>query len=78
MAGMEGLLMGFAWLNFFILILGVLLLVGMILGFIFWIAMIVDCAKRNLSAGEKIAWMLVIIFLHDIGAVIYYFAVKKK
>jgi len=48
------------------------------LGLAFWVWMIVDCVKRKkLSDGERIAWMLVIVFLGFFGAVIYYFAVKR-
>jgi cytochrome c oxidase assembly factor CtaG len=50
-----------------------------IASFIFWILMIIDCAKRKrLTDGERIAWILVIVFLGVIGAAIYYFAVKRK
>ncbi len=46
---------------------------------VFWILMIVDCAKRKgLTEGERVAWILVLVFLHFIGATIYYFAVKRK
>jgi hypothetical protein len=40
---------------------------------VFWIWMIVDCATKEPSAGnEKIVWILVIIFTHWIGALIYF------
>ena len=40
---------------------------------VFWIWMIVDCATKESSAGnEKIVWILVIIFTHWIGALIYF------
>ena len=39
----------------------------------FWIWMLVDCATKEPSAGnEKIIWILVIIFTHWIGALIYF------
>lgn len=39
----------------------------------FWIWMIIDCATKEPSEGnEKIIWILVIIFTHTIGALIYY------
>ena len=58
----------------------VLLLVGLVLALtIFWILMIVDCATRKkLSDGERVAWILVLVFLHFIGAMVYYLAVKRK
>ncbi|MEM3154539.1 MAG: PLDc N-terminal domain-containing protein [Candidatus Woesearchaeota archaeon] len=47
--------------------------------FVFWILMIIDCAKRRgLTGGERIAWILVLVFLGVIGAAVYYFAVKRK
>lgn len=45
--------------------------------FIFWIWMLVDCIKKDFKKdSEKIVWVLVIIFLHFLGATIYYFVVK--
>lgn len=57
-----------------------LLLVGLAVFLnVFWIWMIVDCATRKkLSDGERVAWILVLVFLHFLGATIYYFAVKRK
>ncbi|MBI4150983.1 PLDc_N domain-containing protein [Candidatus Woesearchaeota archaeon] len=78
MSGLDGLLMGFAWMNLLILFLGVLMLVAAVLGFIFWIAMLVDCVRRKLPDGEKIAWVLVMVFLHALGALIYYVVVRRK
>jgi len=47
--------------------------------FVFWILMIVDAAKRkNITDAEKVVWILVLIFLHILGAIIYYFAVKRE
>jgi len=46
---------------------------------IFWILMIVDCATRKrMSDGERIAWILVLLFLGILGAGIYYFVVKRR
>jgi len=43
--------------------------------FAFWIWMLIDCATNEPSAGnEKIVWILVIIFAHWIGALIYFLA----
>ncbi len=45
--------------------------------FVFWIWMLIDCLKRDFKKeNDKIVWVLVIIFLHIIGAIIYYFVVK--
>jgi len=46
-----------------------------ILGTIFWIWMIVDCATNEPAEGnEKIIWLLIIILTHFVGAAIYFFA----
>ena len=38
----------------------------------FWIWMLVSAIQnRGLSEGEKIAWVLVIVFLHALGALLY-------
>jgi hypothetical protein len=42
---------------------------------IFWILMIIDCAKYE-SGPEQVLWILVIIFAHGLGALIYYFVRK--
>jgi hypothetical protein len=55
---------------------------GAILGVIatvFWIWMIVDCVvSPQLTGTDKIVWLLVIIFLHIIGALIYYLVGRKR
>ena len=55
---------------FFLLIIG---------SFAFWIWMLVDCIKRKFKKDdEKIIWLLVIILVQAIGAIIYYFVIKRK
>lgn len=45
--------------------------------FVFWLWMLIDCLKRDFKRDyEKIVWVLVMIFLHILGAIIYYFVVK--
>ena len=47
--------------------------------FVFWIWMLVDCIKNTrLSDTEKIVWVLVIVFLHALGALIYMLAGRDK
>jgi hypothetical protein len=49
------------------------------LSFIFWIWMIVDCATNpTLRGSDKIVWLLVIIFLHFLGAFIYFLVGKRR
>ncbi|MEK6951550.1 MAG: PLDc N-terminal domain-containing protein [Nanoarchaeota archaeon] len=46
---------------------------------IFWIWMLVDAVTRKFKSDiEKVVWVLVIIFTHIIGAVIYYLVVKLR
>lgn len=48
-----------------------------ILLFVFWLWMLIDCLKRDFKGNyDKIVWVLVLIFLHILGALIYYFVVK--
>ena len=43
-----------------------------IAGTVLWIWMIVDCATKEPSEGnDKIVWILIIVFTHVIGALIY-------
>ena len=44
-----------------------------IAGSIFWIWMLIVAATKERSTGDKILWVLIIIFTHIIGAAIYYF-----
>lgn len=45
---------------------------------IFWILMIIDVAKRKFkNENDKIVWILIVILLYWLGAVIYYFVIKK-
>lgn len=50
-----------------------------VLGTIFWIWMIVDCASNEPSEGNnKIVWILVIALTHVVGAAIYFFARRPE
>jgi hypothetical protein len=42
-----------------------------VLGTIFWIWMLVDCATREPSTNDKIVWVLIIALTHWVGALIY-------
>ena len=65
-----------AFLPFLILI--PLFLIGLAL-MAFWIWMLVDCATKEPSVGnDKIIWILVIIFTHWIGALIYFFVRRPE
>jgi cytochrome c oxidase assembly factor CtaG len=54
-------------------------LVFTLLCFVFWIWMLVDCIQnQGLSSTEKIVWVLVIIFLHALGALIYFLVGRRR
>lgn len=66
----PGLILGFIFLIIAIIALAIFM-------FVFWILMIIDCAKRKFkSDSEKVIWILLLIFLSWIATIIYYFAVK--
>ncbi len=59
-------------------LLGLIAALLSLLGFIFWLWMLIDAIRnKNLTDTEKIVWVLVIIFLNFLGAVIYLFAGRK-
>jgi hypothetical protein len=47
--------------------------------FAFWIWMLVSAVQnKGLTEGEKIAWVLVIVFIHWLGALLYFFVGHPK
>ena len=48
-------------------------------GTILWVWMLVDCATKEPSDGnDKIIWIVVILFTHLLGALIYYFVRRPQ
>ena len=46
---------------------------------VFWVWMLIDCLMNEPSEGnDKLIWVLVIMFLHLLGAAIYYFARRPE
>ena len=62
------------------ILVAMLLLSPLILAlFAFWIWMLVSAIQnKGLSDGEKIAWVLVIVLLHFLGALLYLFIGHPK
>lgn len=60
------------WILWFILGIFVLLIAGVV----FWIMMLVDAAKHK--SESQVVWILVICLTGIIGALIYYFVVKRE
>ena len=63
----------------------VLKVIGMIFGtfglvflllFIFWLWMLIDCATREFE--DKVIWIIIIIFLNILGAILYFFIIRRK
>ncbi len=45
----------------------------------FWIWMLIHAIQnKGLSDGEKIGWVLAIVFLHFLGALLYFFIGRPK
>lgn len=64
-----------------LVVLVTLLLAGAVVlaGLAFWIWMLISAIQnRGLSEGEKIAWVLVMIFVHFLGAILYFFIGHPK
>jgi hypothetical protein len=50
-----------------------------LLGTLFWIWMLVDCALYEKDQGNtKIVWILIIVFTHFIGALLYLIFQRSK
>ena len=46
---------------------------------VFWVVMIIECATKEPAEGnDKLAWILIIVFTHWIGALIYYFVRRPQ
>jgi hypothetical protein len=62
----------------FLLVLGLLLLLALFLT-AFWIWMLVDAIQnKGLTDGEKIGWVLAIVFFHFLGSVLYFFIGRPR
>ena len=66
-------MLGLAAVPIFLILLGMLICIPVGVALLaFWIWMLVSAIQnRGLSEGEKIAWVLVIVFLHALGALLY-------
>ena len=46
---------------------------------VFWIWMLISAIQnKGLTEGEKIAWVLVMVFVHFLGAILYFFVGHPK
>jgi len=47
--------------------------------FVFWIVELIDVYRREFrDPNTKLLWVLMVVFLHGLGALIYYFAGKAQ
>ena len=53
-------------------LLGVFILISTF----FWIWMLIDCLKREFK--DKIIWVILLVFTGILGAILYYFLIKRK
>jgi hypothetical protein len=51
-----------------------------LVSFVLWLWMLIDCISRKNFENEndKILWVLIIFFAGALGALIYFFVVKRK
>ncbi len=46
---------------------------------VFWFWMLIDClSNRSLRGGQKVLWLLFILFTHILGAIVYFFFGRAK
>jgi predicted transporter len=58
--------------------IGIAFLLVLVAGTVFWIAMLIDCAKNEpITGGEKAVSILIIILTRILGALVYYFARRR-
>ena len=62
-----------------VLIFSVFLVPIALASLVFWIWMLIDAIQnKGLGDGEKIGWVLAIVFLHLLGSVLYFFIGRPK
>ena len=51
----------------------------LVLIFIFWIWVLIDCATKEPETGNtKVVWTIIIVFTYVIGAAIYFFVRRPR
>ncbi len=43
-----------------------------LLGLLFWLWMIYECATREPNSAQKVLWLLLVVLVPDIGSLIYF------
>ncbi|HUC86439.1 MAG TPA: PLDc N-terminal domain-containing protein [Candidatus Acidoferrales bacterium] len=77
---MIAAIMGPEFLPVIVLLLGLCIILPLAVAlFAFWIWMLVSAVQnQGLTEGEKIAWVLVIVLLHCLGALLYFLVGHPK
>ena len=48
-------------------------------GTVFWIVMLIECATKEADTGNtKVVWIIILVFTHIIGALIYFFVRRPE
>jgi hypothetical protein len=69
-AGISGL---------FGLLFALVLLLGCVAYVVFWLWMLVHAiTNKALADGEKVVWVLVLVFMHFLGPILYFFIGRPK
>jgi hypothetical protein len=62
-----------------LLLFWLVMIAAFILLFVFWIYMLVDVAQRKFKhENDKVIWVIIVALLNWLGALIYYFAIKRR
>lgn len=61
---------------FLILLIPLIWIIFVVSVFVFWLLMLIDAIKHS-AEKTRLVWVVVIIFTHIIGALIYYFVEKR-
>jgi hypothetical protein len=64
-------------LGLLFILIPLVMLAAMVFLLVFWILMLIDAIKRPLAEQEKIVWIIVLALTGFIGAIIYYFLVRR-
>jgi hypothetical protein len=62
-----------------IVLLSTILFFALFAGAIFWLWMFIDCLKREnyKEENDKVVWVIVLLLASMIGAILYFFLVKR-
>ena len=54
-------------------------LIIVIIAIVFWVWMLAECLRKNFKKDmDKLTWVIVLLFTNILGAILYYFMIKKK